>query len=55
MRRRSFLKIAGLGVAGAVGVPVAEALTEAVRAERAPTAAAGKPKPAVVKGPFSGT
>jgi len=42
MRRRSFLRIAGLGLAGACGVPVARALSGAVRTEPAPTALAGK-------------
>ena len=42
IRRRSFLKLAGLGLAGAASVPVAEALAESTRVERAPGAAAGK-------------
>ncbi|HSB18395.1 MAG TPA: 4Fe-4S dicluster domain-containing protein [Anaeromyxobacteraceae bacterium] len=42
MRRRSFLKLAGLGVAGAAGGPVAQALSRAARAEPAPGALQGK-------------
>ncbi len=42
MRRRSFLKLAGLGVAGACGLPVAEALVGASRTEPADGAARGK-------------
>ncbi len=44
MRRRSFLKIAGLGVAGACSVPIAKALASGAQSkmERAPGAASGK-------------
>ena len=42
MKRRSFLKLVGLGAAGASGVPVADALVQASRTERDPGAAAGK-------------
>jgi molybdopterin-containing oxidoreductase family iron-sulfur binding subunit len=42
MRRRSFLKIAGLGVAGASGVPVAEALVRGARTEQGAQALKGK-------------
>jgi [DsrC]-trisulfide reductase subunit O len=42
MKRRSFLKIAGIGVAGACGLPVARALIETPKTERAPGAARGK-------------
>jgi len=42
MRRRRFLEIAGLGFAGAVGVPVAKALAGVASAEAAPGALQGK-------------
>lgn len=42
MKRRSFLKIAGAGLAGACAVPVARAVTHAARTEPAPGAVAGK-------------
>ncbi len=42
MKRRSFLRMAGLGAAGVCGVPVAEALARAMRTEPAPTALNGK-------------
>lgn len=42
MKRRSFLKIAGAGVAGVCAVPVAQAITHGVKTEPAPGAATGK-------------
>ena len=42
MRRRSFLKIAGLGLAGASGLPVVRALARTGRTEPGPTALRGK-------------
>lgn len=42
MRRRSFLKIAGLGLVGACGVPVAQAMARAGSTEPAPNASHGK-------------
>ncbi len=42
MRRRSFLKIAGLGLAGAGSLPVVEALAGAERTEPGPSALKGK-------------
>jgi molybdopterin-containing oxidoreductase family iron-sulfur binding subunit len=42
MKRRSFLKIAGLGVAGACGLPAARALLQNPRTEAAPGAVKGK-------------
>ncbi len=42
MRRRRFLKLTGLGVAGACAVPVARALSGAVRGEAEPGALQGK-------------
>ena len=42
LKRRSFLKLAGLGLAGASGVPVAEALVGAVRTEPSPDALRGR-------------
>jgi Fe-S-cluster-containing dehydrogenase component len=42
MKRRSFLKIAGLGIAGAGSVPVADALVEGTRTEPAEAALQGK-------------
>jgi Fe-S-cluster-containing dehydrogenase component len=42
MRRRRFLEIAGLGLAGACSVPVARALAQAARTEPAPAALRGK-------------
>jgi molybdopterin-containing oxidoreductase family iron-sulfur binding subunit len=42
MRRRSFLKIAGLGLAGAGGIPVARALQQGARTEAAAAASKGK-------------
>ncbi len=42
MKRRSFLKIAGLGIAGAYSVPVADALVGAGRSEAASGALRGK-------------
>jgi len=42
IERRSFLKIAGLGVAGACGVPMARAVVRASRVEPDPAAATGK-------------
>ncbi len=41
MRRRSFLKIAGVGLAGAGGLPVVRALAPAERTEPGPTALRG--------------
>ena len=40
--RRGFLKLAGLGIAGASAVPVADALVEATRTEARPDALKGK-------------
>ncbi len=42
MRRRSFLELLGLGIAGAGTVPVARALAAAARTEAAPEAARGR-------------
>jgi molybdopterin-containing oxidoreductase family iron-sulfur binding subunit len=42
MKRRSFLKIAGLGIAGASGVPVAGALVSGARTEQGAQALQGK-------------
>jgi molybdopterin-containing oxidoreductase family iron-sulfur binding subunit len=42
MKRRSFLKIAGLGLAGVCDVPIARALSGAVRTEPAAAALRGK-------------
>ena len=42
MKRRSFLKIAGLGVAGAAGLPAARAVIESSRTEPAPNGARAK-------------
>ncbi len=42
MKRRSFLRLAGLGLAGASGVPVAGAIVNAGRTEPDPGAAKGK-------------
>jgi Fe-S-cluster-containing dehydrogenase component len=42
MKRRSFLKIAGAGLAGACAVPVAGALSRAATTQPAPGAASGK-------------
>ncbi len=42
MKRRSFLKIAGAGLAGACTVPVAKALSHAATTEPAPGAVSGK-------------
>lgn len=42
MKRRSFLKIAGLGVAGATGLPAARAMVEGAHTEPAPNAMHGR-------------